>query len=72
MAANLPPFVLPDVDYPWLVTACWDGRSRRVRFWCRSKEEAFNWCGWCLSHEPETQPEIVTSKRWFGGDNDAD
>ena len=71
MSASFLPFILPDVDHPWLVTACWDGRSRRVRFWCRSKEEAFIWCGWCLSHEPNTQPEIVFSKSWFGGE-DAD
>ena len=62
-----PPFVLPDTDYLWLVTACWDGQNRRVRHWCRTKQEAFAWCGWGLNHEPETMPEVVSSKKWFGG-----
>jgi hypothetical protein len=42
----------------WVVTACWDGKNRRVRFRCKSIENARYWLEWVQRNEPNTDPWI--------------
>ena len=63
--SNFSPFILREIDYQWVVTACWDGQNRRIRFWCRTQAEAWGWYRWSLDKEPESNPEMMSYKQWF-------
>lgn len=57
--------VLPNSDSRFLITACWDGKNRRVRFRSNDYEQIRFFYDWCLRHEPETNPQIEDKDGWI-------
>jgi hypothetical protein len=57
-------FVISSEERPWLVTACWDGQNRRIRFRCQDLASAEDWYRWVRDKEPETNPQIISLHEW--------